>query len=65
MSEQKQVKKIPMDDNKSKKTEVKPADIEKAEKLKDDMDKLLDAIDEVLEENSEKFVKSYVQKGGE
>ena len=30
-----------------------------------DVDSLLDEIDEVLEENSEEFVRSYVQKGGE
>jgi ubiquitin-like protein Pup len=37
----------------------------KAEKLKEDMDEILDEIDSVLEENAEEFVKSYVQKGGE
>ena len=29
------------------------------------MDDILDEIDEVLEENAEEFIKSYVQKGGE
>jgi prokaryotic ubiquitin-like protein Pup len=38
---------------------------EKAEKLKDDMDEILEEIDSVLEENAEEFIKSYVQKGGE
>jgi ubiquitin-like protein Pup len=38
---------------------------ERQEQLTDDVDALLDEIDEVLEENSEEFVKSYVQKGGE
>ena len=37
----------------------------KGEKLKADLDDLLDEIDEVLETNAEDFVKSYVQKGGE
>jgi prokaryotic ubiquitin-like protein Pup len=37
----------------------------KGEKLKGEMDDLLDEIDEVLEENAEEFIKSYVQKGGE
>jgi prokaryotic ubiquitin-like protein Pup len=37
----------------------------KAEKLKGEMDDILDEIDEVLEENAEEFIKSYVQKGGE
>lgn len=30
-----------------------------------DVDDLLDEIDEVLEQNAEEFVRSYVQKGGE
>ena len=37
----------------------------KGEKLKEEMDDILDDIDSVLEENAEEFVKSYVQKGGE
>jgi ubiquitin-like protein Pup len=36
-----------------------------SEKLKEDMDALLDEIDTVLEENADEFVRSYVQKGGE
>ena len=36
-----------------------------AEKLKSDLDDLLDEIDEVLEDNAEDFVRNYVQKGGE
>jgi ubiquitin-like protein Pup len=42
-----------------------PATTERGEKLKADIDDLLDEIDEVLEENSEDFVRSYVQKGGQ
>ena len=38
---------------------------EKGEKLKEDMDKLMDEIDGVLEENAEEFIKSFVQRGGE
>jgi ubiquitin-like protein Pup len=30
-----------------------------------DVDDLLDEIDEVLEDNAEEFVRSYVQKGGQ
>ncbi len=37
----------------------------KGEKLKEEMDDILDQIDSVLEENAEEFVKSYVQKGGQ
>ena len=38
---------------------------QKGEKLKEEMDDILDEIDSVLEENAEEFIKSYVQKGGE
>jgi ubiquitin-like protein Pup len=38
---------------------------ERVGKLTDDVDALLDEIDDVLEENAEDFVKSYVQKGGQ
>ncbi|HEX9549128.1 MAG TPA: ubiquitin-like protein Pup, partial [Acidimicrobiales bacterium] len=42
-----------------------PATSEKGEKLKAELDDLLDEIDEVLEENAEDFVRAYVQKGGQ
>ena len=42
-----------------------PAKSEQGEKIKGELDDLLDEIDEVLESNAEDFVKSYVQKGGE
>ncbi len=42
-----------------------PEVIEKGKRMKEDLDKLVDEIDDVLEENSEEFVKNYVQKGGE
>jgi ubiquitin-like protein Pup len=42
-----------------------PATSESGEKLKAELDDLLDEIDEVLESNAEDFVKSYVQKGGQ
>jgi ubiquitin-like protein Pup len=35
------------------------------DRLKAELDDLLDDIDEVLETNAEDFVKSYVQKGGQ
>jgi prokaryotic ubiquitin-like protein Pup len=38
---------------------------ERQEKLTDDVDAILDEIDEVLEENAEEFVRSYIQKGGQ
>jgi ubiquitin-like protein Pup len=42
-----------------------PASTERGEKIKAELDDLLDEIDDVLETNAEEFVKSYVQKGGE
>lgn len=36
-----------------------------SDKLKSDIDELLDEIDDVLETNAEDFVKTYVQKGGQ
>ena len=45
--------------------ETAPATSESGEKLKAELDDLLDEIDEVLETNAEDFVKSYVQKGGQ
>lgn len=45
--------------------EAAPTTSESGEKLKAELDDLLDEIDEVLETNAEDFVKSYVQKGGQ
>jgi ubiquitin-like protein Pup len=45
--------------------EEAPATTERGDKLKAELDDLLDEIDEVLETNAEDFVKSYVQKGGQ
>jgi len=45
--------------------EATPATSERGEKIKAELDDLLDEIDEVLEENAEEFVRNYVQKGGE
>lgn len=42
-----------------------PAPSKQGEKIKADLDELLDEIDEVLEENAEDFVRDYVQKGGQ
>jgi ubiquitin-like protein Pup len=49
----------------------RPSDTEVAagtqgtDRLKEELDDLLDEIDDVLETNAEDFVKSYVQKGGQ
>ena len=45
--------------------EATPAGAEQGEKIKAELDDLLDEIDEVLEDNAEDFVRSYVQKGGQ
>lgn len=45
--------------------EEAPVAGEQGEKLKAELDDLLDEIDSVLESNAEDFVRSYVQKGGE
>ena len=42
-----------------------PATSATGDKLKAELDDLLDEIDEVLEENAEEFVRNYVQKGGQ
>ncbi len=42
-----------------------PSSTKQGDKLKAELDDLLDEIDEVLEDNAEEFVRSYVQKGGE
>ena len=38
---------------------------DRKEKLDEDIDAILDEIDDVIESNSEDFVRSFVQKGGE
>ena len=59
-------KQAPRSDEKAADTEAAaPATTESGEKLKAELDELLDEIDGVLETNAEDFVKSYVQKGGE
>jgi ubiquitin-like protein Pup len=47
--------------------QVEPAEVPNVhgDKLKAELDDLLDEIDDVLESNAEEFVKSYVQKGGQ
>jgi len=45
--------------------ETTPATSERGEKIKAELDDLLDEIDEVLEDNAEEFVRNYVQKGGQ
>jgi prokaryotic ubiquitin-like protein Pup len=68
MAEREQIKKTPRDKSSEQDVAVEEISAEGAkqgEKLKAELDDLLDEIDEVLETNAEEFVKSYVQKGGE
>jgi ubiquitin-like protein Pup len=45
--------------------EAAPPNAAQGDKLRAELDDLLDEIDDVLETNAEDFVKSYVQKGGQ
>ena len=53
------------DDVEAAEVAAAPGATERGERLKGELDDLLDEIDEVLETNAEEFVKSYIQKGGE
>ena len=68
MAEQEQKKKGSGTRTTETETEVEeaaPATSERGEKIKAELDDLLDEIDEVLEDNAEEFVRNYVQKGGQ
>lgn len=45
--------------------EEAPSTTERGEKIKEELDELLDEIDTVLEDNAEEFVRNYIQKGGQ
>ena len=65
MAEREQKKKKPAPSRTDEVVEEAPAVSEKGEKIKAELDDLLDEIDDVLEENAEDFVRAYVQKGGQ
>jgi ubiquitin-like protein Pup len=66
MAEREQVRRERVErDPESAEETVAKAVSERGERLKEELDDLLDEIDGVLETNAEEFVKSYVQKGGE
>lgn len=65
MAEREQIKKSAPPRSDETEVEEVPASNKKGEELKAELDDLLDEIDEVLEENAEEFVRSYVQKGGQ
>ena len=64
MAEREQIRK-PAPRETTEVQEPTPASSESGEKLKAELDDLLDEIDDVLETNAEDFVKSYIQKGGQ
>ena len=68
MAEQEQKRKGSATRSTETETEVEeaaPATSERGDKIKAELDDLLDEIDEVLEDNAEEFVRNYVQKGGQ
>jgi len=65
MAEQEQKRRAAAPRSEETVEEAAPPSTEQGDKLKAELDDLLDEIDEVLESNAEDFVKSYVQKGGQ
>jgi ubiquitin-like protein Pup len=65
MAEQKRKVERPKGPSEGEGGSANPEVAKKGKKIKEDLDKLLDEIDDILEENAEEFVKSYVQRGGE
>jgi prokaryotic ubiquitin-like protein Pup len=57
-------KQKPAPEKREETTEVEAPKVQ-GEKIKEELDDLLDEIDSVLEENAEEFVRNYVQKGGQ
>jgi ubiquitin-like protein Pup len=65
MAKQEKKREKKKDDKKEDQAAANPEVVEKGKKIKEDLDKLMDEIDDVLEQNAEEFVKNYVQKGGQ
>jgi ubiquitin-like protein Pup len=62
---ERELKKKPAPQRREDEVVEEPAAGDSGEKIKAELDELLDEIDDVLETNAEDFVKSYIQKGGE
>lgn len=62
---ERELKKKPAPQRRSDEVEATPAATEAGEKIKAELDELLDEIDDVLETNADDFVKAYIQKGGQ
>jgi ubiquitin-like protein Pup len=65
MAEREQKKKPAPQRHDDEVIEDAPGKSEQGEKIKAELDDLLDEIDSVLEDQAEEFVRSYVQKGGQ
>jgi len=65
MAEREQKRKPAPEQRTTEEPMATPGVSEQGEKIKHELDDLLDEIDDVLETNAEDFVKSYIQKGGE
>ena len=67
MAEREQIRRTPAERTGDAETgtEGAPVGSETGDRIKAELDDLLDEIDEVLETNAEDFVRSFVQKGGE
>ena len=62
---ERELRKKPAPQRREDEVDEAPASTEAGDKIKAELDELLDEIDDVLETNAEDFVKSYIQKGGE
>ncbi len=65
MAEREQVRRTSTDRRNDEVVTDEAVGTETGERLKAELDDLLDEIDEVLETNAEDFVRSFVQKGGQ
>ncbi|MCE2524621.1 MAG: ubiquitin-like protein Pup [Acidimicrobiia bacterium] len=65
MAERERIQKPSRSDSEPEPAATEHAGSPSGERLKAEMDDLLDEIDEVLEANAEEFVNSYIQKGGQ
>ena len=62
MEKQERKQEARKDSHSKEEAKPNPKVVETGKKLKEDIDKLVDEIDDVLEKNAEEFVKNYVQK---
>lgn len=65
MAERERIQKSSRPSAESVTEEETPTASPTGDRLKAELDDLLDEIDEVLETNAEEFVNSYIQKGGQ